>query len=210
MKQRNLVVNLNRDSKLRYFDDIEISKNSKPFWNECKPYFSNKHAHGDFKIILIEKEKITNNSNEVIKKETLPVKNDEIAKIFNKYFAETVETLNTSEWLSNNTDLLNDQLTTIIKNFQNHPSIIKLKSKYNFQGKFSFNPVPVKYVESSIKNIPTNKVAAGEIPLHILKQCGFTYKMLTDCINNALSQGVFPDSLKSANITPVRKKTRNY
>ena len=103
MKQRNLVVNLNRDSKLRYFDDIEISKNSKPFWNECKPYFSNKHAHGDFKIILIEKEKITNNSNEVIKKETLPVKNDEIARTFNKHFAETVETLNTFEWSSNNT-----------------------------------------------------------------------------------------------------------
>ena len=66
-KQRNLVVKLNRDSKLRYFDNIEISKNSKPFWNECKPYFSNKHDHGDSKIILIEKEKITNNSNEVIK-----------------------------------------------------------------------------------------------------------------------------------------------
>ena len=66
-KQRNLVVKLNRDSKLRYLDDIEISKNSKPFWNECKPYFSNKHDHGDSKIILIEKEKITNNSNEVIK-----------------------------------------------------------------------------------------------------------------------------------------------
>ena len=46
-------------------------KNSKPFWNECKPYFSNKHAHGDSKIILIEKEEITNNSNEVNKKETL-------------------------------------------------------------------------------------------------------------------------------------------
>ena len=30
-KQQNLVVKLNRDSKLRYFDNIEISKNSKPF-----------------------------------------------------------------------------------------------------------------------------------------------------------------------------------
>ena len=30
-KQRNLVVKLNRDSKLRYFDNIEIPKNSKPF-----------------------------------------------------------------------------------------------------------------------------------------------------------------------------------
>ena len=56
-KQRNLVVKLNRDSKLRYFDNIETSKNSKPFWNECKPYFSNKHGHGDSKIILIEKRK---------------------------------------------------------------------------------------------------------------------------------------------------------
>ena len=93
-KQRNLVVKLNRDSKLRYFDNIETSKNSKPklFWNECKPYFSNKNVHGDSKIILIEKEKITNSSNEVIKKETLLVNNDEIAKTFNKHFTETVQT----------------------------------------------------------------------------------------------------------------------
>ena len=117
-KQQNLVVKLNRDSKLRYFHNIEISKNSKPFWNECKPYFSNKHAHGDSKIIIIEKEEITNNSHEVIKKETLLVKNDEIVKTFNKHCAETVETLNNFEWPSNNTDLLNDQLTAIIKNFR--------------------------------------------------------------------------------------------
>ena len=93
-KQRNLVVKLNRDSKLRYFDNIETSKNSKPklFWDECKPYFSNKNVHGDSKIILIEKEKITDSSNEVIKKETLLVNNDEIAKTFNKHFTETVQT----------------------------------------------------------------------------------------------------------------------
>ena len=81
-----MVVKLNRDAKLRYSDNTEISKNSKPFWNEYKPYFSNKHAHGDSKIILTEKEEITNNSNEVIKKETLLVKNDEIPKTFNKHF----------------------------------------------------------------------------------------------------------------------------
>ena len=173
-KQRNLVVKLNKDSKLRYFNNIETSKNSKPFWNECKPYFSNKNTHGDSKIILIEKEKITTNSNEVIKKETLLVSNDEIAKAFNKHFGGNVETLNTFQWPSNNTDVLNDQLTAIIKKFRNHTSIIKLKSKYNFQEKFSFKPVPVKYAESIIKNIPNNRAAGGEIPLHILKQSGFT------------------------------------
>ena len=67
-KQRNLVVKFNSDSKLCYFDNIEISKNSKPVWNECKPYFSNKHAHGNSKIILIKKEEITNNSDEVSKR----------------------------------------------------------------------------------------------------------------------------------------------
>ena len=45
-KQRNLVVRLNKEN-------LETSKNSKPFWNKCKAYFSNKHAHGESKIILI-------------------------------------------------------------------------------------------------------------------------------------------------------------
>ena len=30
--------------------------------------------------------------------------------------------------------------------------------------------------------------------------------MLTDCISGALSRGIFPDSLKLANITPVHEK----
>ena len=64
----------------------------------------------------------------------------------------------------------------------------------------------MKYVESITKNIPNNRAAGGEIPLHILKQSGFTYQMLADCINGALSQGIFPDSLKLANIMPVHKK----
>ena len=42
--------------------------------------------------------------------------------------------------------------------------------------------------------------------LHILKQSSFTDQMLTDCTNDALSQSIFPDSLKFANITLVHKK----
>ena len=39
-----------------------------------------------------------------------------------------------------------------------------------------------------------------------MKECDFTYEKLTNCINNSLSEGLFPDSLKRANITPVHKK----
>ena len=92
------MVKLNRESKTKYFDNIQTSKNSKPFWDKCKPYFSNKHAHGDSKIILIEKENIITNKNEVVQKETLLVNKDEIAKTFNNHFSETVEKLNTFKW----------------------------------------------------------------------------------------------------------------
>ena len=38
-KQRNLVVKLNRETELHYFNNLETSKNSKPFWNKCSPFF---------------------------------------------------------------------------------------------------------------------------------------------------------------------------
>ena len=67
-KQRNLVVKLNRETKLHYFNNLETSKNLKPFWDKCRPYFSIKHIHGDCKIILIEKEEITTNTNQIVEK----------------------------------------------------------------------------------------------------------------------------------------------
>ena len=57
-----------------------------------------------------------------------------------------------------------------------------------------------------IKDLKNNKAAGGDIPLKLLKECDFTYEKLTNCINNSLSEGLFPDSLKRANITPVHKK----
>ena len=49
-KQRNLVAKLKREVKRQCFKNF---KNSKPFWDKCRPYFSNKHVHDDSKIILI-------------------------------------------------------------------------------------------------------------------------------------------------------------
>ena len=84
-KQWNLVVKLNNERRIAFYEYLETSKNSKLFWNNCKPHFFNKHAHGESKIFLIEKENVMLNSNEVASNEKLVVKNDEIAKIFNKH-----------------------------------------------------------------------------------------------------------------------------
>ena len=65
----------------------------------------------------------------------------------------------------------------------------------------------MKYVENIIKNI-SNKVSGREIPLHILKQSGFTYQMLSGCMKDALSRGILSDSIQLANITPVYKQDK--
>ena len=104
------------------------------------------------------------------------VNNDKIAKTFNKYFAETVEKLNTFELSSNNEGLTKETLAKIITKFRNHPSIVKNKSKYLILEKFSFQLVFVKDVENVIKNIPSNKASGGEIAIQILKQSGLFTK----------------------------------
>ena len=73
-------------------------------------------------------------------------------------------------------------------------------------GKKIFQPVSVKDVENFIKNIPSNIASGGDMLIQILKQSGFTYQILTDCINDAINKGVFPDRLKIANSTPAHKK----
>ena len=57
-RQRDLIISLNRQAKSEYFNEFSNTEGSRPFWETCKPYFSNKHARGDSKIIRIENDKM--------------------------------------------------------------------------------------------------------------------------------------------------------
>ena len=52
----------------------------------------------------------------------------------------------------------------------------------------------------------SNKANAGEIPIKILKESGFTFEYLTHCVIEAISWDKFPDSLKLSNIVPIHKR----
>ena len=52
-KQRNYVVNLNKNTKFEYLSRYDC-KGGKPFGVNCKPYFSNKHRKADNDIVLTE------------------------------------------------------------------------------------------------------------------------------------------------------------
>lgn len=77
-KQQNLVVSLSRQPKLDCFSSIPSSKDTKPFWKQCKPYFSNKHTVRDSKIMLIGNDKMILDTESVSEK-------------FSNYFSQIVD-----------------------------------------------------------------------------------------------------------------------
>ena len=76
-KQRNYVANVNREAKLEYSSKFESNRN-KPFWVNCKAYFTNKHSKTDTDIMLS-------------KNGELILKNKEIANTFNDHFGSIVD-----------------------------------------------------------------------------------------------------------------------
>ena len=166
-KQRNYVVNLNKQTKFEYFSSY-TSTDSKPFWVNCKQYFSNKYSKADTDIAL-------NENGDLI------LKNEEFAKTFNDCFGAIVDNIDLHYWEgktsspSNTSDKIND----IIKNYEKHPSICNMKTKYRGIGNFSCRPVSVEEVKKIIRDLNTNKAVRGEIPTKILKECEFTFDVLT-------------------------------
>ena len=70
----------------------------------------------------------------------------------------------------------------------------------------SFRLATTEEIKTTIRDLPTNKAAGGEIPINTLKKSNFSFDERTKCVNYALTIGKFPITLKNANVTPVHKK----
>ena len=87
------------------------------------------------------------------------------------------------------------------------PSILnKIKQKVKINRKLFFQSVSEDTVKNVVKNLPSDRVTAGEIPVVILKNSEFWFSELTKCINKAFNENKFPDTLKLCDIVPVFKK----
>ena len=104
------------------------------------------------------------------------------------------------------TDQIYESVYRFIDSLRFHPSIKNIKRNYKITNKFSFKPVSEKFVKDVVNDLSSNKAAGGEIPLKILKEFDFPLHCLTNCINEAIKNKNFPDSLKLSNIVPVHKK----
>ena len=192
-KQRNLVVSLNRQAKSKYFNEVSNTKSSRPFWETCKPYFSNKHARRDSKIMLIENDKIL-------------LRNEEVAKEFHQIFGHITDLLCLYEFPDVRVCEGLGDINNIVYEFRDHPIIIKIKEQYKGKENFSFTLAITEEIKAIVRDLPTNKAAGGEIPVNVLKKSNFSFDELTICVNYTLINGKFPTTLKNENVTPVHKK----
>ena len=77
-KQLNYVTKLNKIAKLEWFNNLKLGKDNRPFWEKCKPYFTDKHSKADTDITLNENKELL-------------LKDKDIADIFNEYFGSIDE-----------------------------------------------------------------------------------------------------------------------
>ena len=105
----------------------------------------------------------------------------------------------------------NSAVLSAVNKFQNHPSILKIKSNRTYSG-FSFRPVNYEEVLTELKNLDVSKTTQLEgIPTKFLKEnLNIFATFLAKDINKCMRQGEFPDKLKTADIAPAFKRGNKY
>ena len=122
-KQRNFCIKLLRQTKEKYFNNINFKKvsDNNTFWKSVKPFFSNKGLNSN-NILLIEGNEIVNDDGK-------------IATIMKRYFMNITKSMN----LKTNKISHREELVNILDTFKNHKSVQRIKlanfhsySKSNF------------------------------------------------------------------------------
>ncbi len=197
-KQRNKCVKLLRKAKFDYYRNIDLDNltDNHKFWKTVKPLFSDK-VQVKSAITLIEDGKMVG-------------KDSEIADIFNHFFANITESLgicvNEAFMLPVN-DIL-DPIDKVIRKFEPHPSIRKIKEKITFSNMFEFGEVTVESVSVQIKKLNASKASPTNcIPARIVKENTDVFSFtIQNLFNSALARGVFPKELKAGDISSIFKK----
>ena len=194
-KQRNFCNRLYKKERQKYYENLDLRKinDNKKFWNTVKPLMSNKGPNSQ-KISLKEGDKLVTDD-------------IEIANVLNKHFVSSVRCLAEKGGCSAHVlDINNekDTLDNIFTRFKLHPSIIAIKEK-SFKEIFDFTLLTTDEVLSEINKLDHTKSTTG-ISISLLKDnSDICAPILTNIFNSCINNGVFPDQLKLADITPIFK-----
>ena len=98
-------------------------------------------------------------------------------------------------------------LTAILK-YQDHPSILAIQTNCKKRINFDFEEMDLESIEKEIQNLKINKASqSSDIPTQIIRENADIFaEFLWKSINSLIKSSIFPSCLKSADMTPLRKK----
>ena len=196
-KQRNYCVNLLTKEKKRYYNnlDLKIFDDNKTFWQRVKPLFSDKKSSLQSNIVIIE--------DDIVYTEKL-----QVAEKLNNFFVEAVENLEIEPFtVICDEDIISENIPEIIKMYENHPSILKIKENIKIQGKFKFKNITSNNIKNEIDKLnPKKSCISNDIPAKILiGNSDIVCKTLSNIYNQCKNNHDYPIPLKVAEVTPVYK-----
>ena len=172
---------------------------NKSFWNFIKPFMTNKGMIANKDITLIDDKNVITDEHE-------------LSQIFNKHYIKIAEKScgNKPNKIGTTLGSLNDSdvIDRIIKSYQNHPSVLKIKNKFGSDlSSFDFQQIKAPEVKKLLKEIDIKKaVGVDTIPPKLIKiRAVIVAEALTQAINCCLRQGIFPENAKVASVVPLDK-----
>ena len=178
-RARNKTISMIRKSKINFYNKaISENQNVNYLWKHLKDI--NEQGSSSTLPKIIEKDN-----------QTL-MDTFEIANILNSHFVNISNVINTNNDHPNNFSTLKNSLNN------------KLKSNY-----FDIKPISAIEVKRSLQSLinnPNKSTGLDGIGPKILKICGDSIVTpITFIINKCISEGVFPDSFKTASVIPLHK-----
>ena len=189
-RQRNKVAEIRKSSLKTYFM-TKCGKNDQSFWKTISPFFSDNRSKNSKNIILNEDDKVVTDQST-------------ICNIFNKHFTSVADEIGFPDQI--------DTVEDAIARHLNHPSILEISSRYSdLKNSFSFHYIDQNTVKIYLKEFNARKATGFDnIPGKILKLAHEPLSIpFTFLINTSISQNVFPDDLKCAEVSPLYKKNDN-
>ena len=215
----NTVTRKATKSYFEYFAKNENFATSKKFSNTIRSFITNKGTMSDENIKLKAEEnqniKIKNKNkntlisiktNDFIKDETVLVEmlNNHYINVVEKTSGIPPESLGDSSLPENDVETLNK----ILKHYENHPSVSKIKCNQNKNLNFDFPTVKVEDINKIITSLnPRKATEPVGIPVKILKIArNVTDSHLTNIINRDIKETTFSEDAKTILIRPLHKK----
>ena len=178
--QRNYVEKLKCKSTSKYFiERCTGGHKADKFWPTIKPFLSKKGNSSSGKIILEENGSILSDSKEV-------------CETFNSFYVNVAKEIGK--------DFVFEEDT--------HPSIVKILEHKENDVTFNFEHVNTDFVSKTINSFNVKKATGVDsLSVKILREgCDVLSQSITTLVNKSIDYGIFPDSLKKAQVCPIFKK----